>query len=103
MRRVHARLSRARARYPKSRRYRNSKERSDTMLLTQAQIEQFDAEGYLFLPNLFTPEETRILCAEALESEHRDNSFAISDKAGSAALSLWIETRDDPLGALVRH
>lgn len=73
------------------------------MSLTQAQIEQFEADGYLFLPSLFTPEEARILCAEALESERRDNAFAISDKVGSAALSLWIETRDDPLGALVRH
>ncbi len=29
------------------------------MRLTQEQIEQFDREGYLFFPGLFTPAETK--------------------------------------------
>jgi len=73
------------------------------MALTEDQIQAFDEEGYLFLPELFSPEEVRVLKADALASENRENTFAISDKVGSAALSLWIETRDDSLGALVRH
>ena len=28
------------------------------MKLTPAQLEQFDRDGYLFFPGLFTPEET---------------------------------------------
>ena len=28
------------------------------MNLTKAQLEQFDKEGYLFFPKLFSPEET---------------------------------------------
>jgi ectoine hydroxylase len=29
------------------------------MRLTKEQIEQFDRDGYLFFPGLFTPDETR--------------------------------------------
>ena len=35
------------------------------MKLTQQQLEQFDREGYLFLPNLFSPEEAALLKGEA--------------------------------------
>jgi hypothetical protein len=35
------------------------------MHLTQAQIEQFQTEGWLFLPELFTPEEVAILREES--------------------------------------
>ena len=35
------------------------------MELTQEQLEQFDREGYLFLPNLFSPEEAAFLKGEA--------------------------------------
>jgi ectoine hydroxylase len=31
------------------------------MQLTPAQREQFDRDGYLFFPSLFTPEEIRVL------------------------------------------
>ncbi len=31
------------------------------MQLTQAQIEQFERDGYLFFPSLFTPAEIRVL------------------------------------------
>ena len=31
------------------------------MKLTPGQLEQFDREGYLFFPGLFTPEETKTL------------------------------------------
>ena len=31
------------------------------MQLTQTQIEQFDRDGYLFFPSLFTPEEISVL------------------------------------------
>ena len=31
------------------------------MKLTPAQLEQFERDGYLFFPGLFTPEETQTL------------------------------------------
>ena len=34
------------------------------MQLTQAQIAQFDRDGYLFFPRLFTPEEIQVLLDE---------------------------------------
>ena len=43
------------------------------MQLTQAQIEQFDRDGYLFFPSLFTPEEIQVLLDEVphLYAQHR--------------------------------
>jgi ectoine hydroxylase len=43
------------------------------MQLTQTQIEQFDHDGYLFFPSLFTPEEIRVLIDEVpqLYAQHR--------------------------------
>ncbi|GAB4168117.1 MAG: phytanoyl-CoA dioxygenase family protein [Thalassobaculales bacterium] len=34
------------------------------MKLTEAQIKQFDEDGYLFIPNLFSPEEVAVMKAE---------------------------------------
>src|SRR5437868_1150638 len=34
------------------------------MKLTREQLQQFDDEGYLFFPNYFSPDETRILKSE---------------------------------------
>ena len=34
------------------------------MRLSTAQLEQFDRDGYLFFPGLFSPEETRLLTDE---------------------------------------
>ena len=43
------------------------------MQLTQEQIAQFDREGYLFFPGLFTPEEIQVLIDEVprLYAQHR--------------------------------
>jgi len=43
------------------------------MHLTQAQITQFDRDGYLFFPCLFTPEEIQVLLDEVphLYAQHR--------------------------------
>ena len=43
------------------------------MQLTQAQIEQFDRDGYLFFPSLFTLEEIQVLLDEVphLYAQHR--------------------------------
>ena len=35
------------------------------MLLTDAQLEEFDREGYLFLPSCFSKEEMALLASEA--------------------------------------
>jgi ectoine hydroxylase len=36
------------------------------MKLTQQQIEDFNREGWLFLPELFSPEEIALLAREAV-------------------------------------
>src|SRR5215472_9465479 len=43
------------------------------MKLTSAQLEQFDRDGYLFFPSLFTPEEIKLLTDEVpkIYAQHR--------------------------------
>ena len=43
------------------------------MQLTQHQLEQFDRDGYLFFPSLFTPEEIQVLLSAVpqLYAQHR--------------------------------
>ena len=47
------------------------------MRLSKEQLEQFDREGYLFFPSLFTPQETATLnAAGALRNvRRRDSAF----------------------------
>ena len=41
------------------------------MKLSQEQLKQFDEEGYLFFPSMFSPEEAQLLKSEA------DNVYAM--------------------------
>ena len=54
------------------------------MELTQEQLEQFDREGYLFLPNLFSPEEAAFLKGEAETIYGMDRKEVWREKTGVA-------------------
>ena len=54
------------------------------MELTQEQLEQFDREGYLFLPNLFSPEEAAFLKSEAETIYGMDRKEVWREKSGVA-------------------
>jgi len=54
------------------------------MKLTPEQLEQFDREGYLFLPGLFTPEEAALLKEEAESIYQLDRDEVWREKSGIA-------------------
>jgi ectoine hydroxylase len=61
------------------------------MKLTQAQLDQFHTEGWLFLPELFSPEEIAIL---------REESAAV---LGSNREEIWREKNGAPRTAFAAH
>lgn len=61
------------------------------MKLTQAQLDQFQTEGWLFLPELFTPEEIAVL---------REESAAV---LGSTREEIWREKNGAPRTAFAAH
>ena len=74
------------------------------MQLTQTQIEQFDRDGYLFFPSLFTPEEIRVLIDEVphLYAQHRPENVR---EKGSAAVrtNFAAHMYSKPFARLARH
>src|SRR5207247_6090543 len=78
--------------------------RGDPMQLTQTQIEQFDRDGYLFFPSLFTPEEIRVLIDEVphLYAQHRPENVR---ERGSDAVrtNFAAHMYSKPFARLARH
>ncbi|NBO81823.1 MAG: proline hydroxylase [Betaproteobacteria bacterium] len=54
------------------------------MKLTTAQIEQFNQDGYLFFPGLFTPEETETLTHAVPELYQRQEIYNVREKDSDA-------------------
>ena len=54
------------------------------MKLTPEQRTQFDRDGYLFFPGLFTPEETQNLNAAVPELYSRREDFNVREKGKDA-------------------
>ena len=61
------------------------------MLLTDAQLEEFDREGYLFLPSCFSKEEMALLASEA------EGIYAEDRK------EVWRESSGAPRTAFAAH
>lgn len=55
------------------------------MRLTEQQLEQFDREGYLFLPDVFTADETAVLNREAHRVFALDRKEVVREKDGKTA------------------
>ncbi len=74
------------------------------MQLTQTQIEQFDRDGYLFFPSLFTPEEIRVLIDEVpyLYAQHRPEN--VREKGSDAVRTNFAaHMYSKPFAKLARH
>ena len=54
------------------------------MHLTPEQREQFDRDGYLFFPGLFTPEETQTLLDAVPELYSRREAYNVREKGSDA-------------------
>ncbi len=74
------------------------------MQLTQEQIAQFDREGYLFFPGLFTPEEIQVLMDEVprLYAQHRPEN--VREKGSEAVRTNFAaHMYSKPFARLARH
>ena len=74
------------------------------MRLTAAQLAQFNADGFLILPDLFLPEEIEVLRAPlpALFSDGAPENF-VEKSSGIVRTAMGLHLRDETYAKLVRH
>jgi ectoine hydroxylase len=74
------------------------------MRLTSAQLEQFDRDGYLFFPSLFTPEETARLNAAVPALYERREAYNVREKGKDAVRTNFAaHLISEPFARLGRH
>ena len=74
------------------------------MKLTTEQKEQFDRDGYLFFPGLFTPDETRTLTDAVPELYARQEDYNVREKGtNSVRTNFAAHMYSAPFASLGRH
>ena len=73
------------------------------MTLSNQQMQQFDREGYLFLPDLFSEEEIAVLRSEALAIFHTDRKEIWREKSGSPRTAFAAHTYNEAFRLLGAH
>ncbi len=74
------------------------------MKLSKEQLEQFDRDGYLFLPSHFTPEEIKTLSDEVLKLYAQDRPENIREKGKtSVRTNFAAHMYSEPFAKLGRH
>lgn len=73
------------------------------MQLTQAQLEEFDREGYLFLPSCFTDSEMAVLRAEAEAIYAEDREEVWREKTGAPRTAFAAHTYNEAYRRLGAH
>ncbi|MDE2297061.1 MAG: phytanoyl-CoA dioxygenase family protein [Burkholderiales bacterium] len=74
------------------------------MKLTAAQHEQFDRDGYLFFPGLFSADETRTLTAEVPSLYSRREAYNVREKGKDAVRTNFAaHLYSAPFARLARH
>jgi len=73
------------------------------MRLTPEQLEQFDREGYLFLPGLFSPQEAALLKEEAEKIYQMDREEVWREKSGIARTAFAAHTYNEAHRRLGAH
>jgi len=73
------------------------------MQLTPEQLTQFDKEGYLFFPDLFSPEEAAFLKAEALKIYQLEREEVWREKNGTARTAFAAHTYNEGFRCLGAH
>ena len=73
------------------------------MRLTTEQVRQFDEEGYLFLPDCFSPEETASLRSEALSIYDTDRPEVWREKSGAPRTAFAAHTYNEAFRLLGAH
>ena len=74
------------------------------MKLTPDQLSQFDRDGYLFFPGLFTPEETQVLNDAVPELYSRREDYNVREKGKDAVRTNFAaHMYSKPFAKLARH
>ena len=74
------------------------------MKLTREQHAQFDRDGYLFFPGLFSPEETKTLTAAVPELYGRREAYNVREKGKDAVRTNFAaHLYSEPFARLARH
>ncbi|MFL6714131.1 MAG: phytanoyl-CoA dioxygenase family protein [Sulfurifustis sp.] len=74
------------------------------MKLTDRQIQEFHEQGYLFLPNVFTPQEMNLLNREVPRVLAEQRPEVIHEKGSDAPRSaFYVQTWNEVFGILARH
>ena len=74
------------------------------MKLTQEQLERFDRQGFLVLPNLITAEEVTIIRDRLRALFAEDTPANIREKdSGEVRTAMGLHLRDEVFAKLVRH
>ncbi len=73
------------------------------MKLTPEQMEEFDREGFLFLPNMFSPDEVRVLRDEAERVYALDREEVWRESSGVPRTAFAAHTYSEPFRRLGRH
>ncbi len=73
------------------------------MKLTDAQIAQFEEEGWIFLPECFSPEEVAVLKAEAENIYAEDREEVWREKSGAPRTAFAAHTYNEAFAILGRH
>ena len=74
------------------------------MKLTPQQLEQFDREGYLFFPSLFTPAEIKVLLDEVPQLYAQQRPENVREKTGGVVRTNFAaHMYSKPFATLARH
>src|SRR3954466_7631659 len=73
------------------------------MMLSRQQLQQFDREGYLFLPDLFSAEEMAVLRDEAVAIFHTDRKEIWREKSGAPRTAFAAHTYNEAFRLLAAH
>jgi ectoine hydroxylase len=74
------------------------------MKLSKTQLEQFDRDGYLFFPSLFTPEETKSLNDAVPALYARREAYNVREKGSDAVRTNFAaHMYSEPFARLARH
>ena len=74
------------------------------MRLTPEQHAQFERDGYLFFPALFSPEETRSLTSAVPELYARREAYNVREKGSDAVRTNFAaHLYSEPFAKLARH
>src|SRR5580700_924761 len=75
-----------------------------TMQLSQTQLSQFERDGYLVLPSLFSPREVEVLRAALAPIFAEDSPANVREKlSGEVRTAMGLHLRHPAYAKLVRH